>query len=103
MMYVVFEYTSSNQMVKGCYAGNDWNQSDYENYIQLSKEKLLLMNRKPIKVSAGKYKTWFEAAAVADFLGMFSWNGLSEASLRRGVVVLEECVMRILDYRENFQ
>ena len=42
------------------------------------------MNRKPIKVSAGKYKTWFEAAAVADFLGMFSWNGLSEASLRQG-------------------
>ncbi len=76
--------TPSNQMVKGCYAGSDWNQRDYENYVQLSKEKLLLMNRKPIKVSTGKYKTWFEAAAVADFLGMFSWNGLSEASLRQG-------------------
>ena len=25
-----------------------------------------------------------EAAAVADFLGMFSWNGISEASLRQG-------------------
>ena len=37
-----------------------------------------------MKVNSGEYKTWFEAAAVADFLSMFSWNGISEASIRQG-------------------
>ena len=76
--------TSSHQMVKGCYAGNDWNQSEYEKYVENSKSKLSIMERTPVKVGTGEYSTWFEAAAVADFLGMFSWNGISEASIRQG-------------------
>ena len=76
--------TSSHQMVKGCYAGSDWNQDNYEKYVENSKSKLKIMNRKPVKVDTGEYRTWFEAAAVSDFLGMFSWNGISEASLRQG-------------------
>ena len=42
------------------------------------------MERKPIKMKTGEYRTWFESAAVSDFLGMFSWNGISRASLRQG-------------------
>ena len=76
--------TPSHQMVKGCYAGNNWNQNEYEKYVENSKNKLAIMERKPVKIDTGEYKTWFEAAAVADFLGMFSWNGISEASLRQG-------------------
>ena len=76
--------TPSHQMVKGCYAGNDWDQNEYEKYVDTSKNKLAIMDRKPVKVDTGEYRTWFEAAAVADFLGMFSWNGISEASLRQG-------------------
>ncbi len=76
--------TPSHQMVKGCYSGSDWNQENYEKYVENSKNKLRIMNRNPVKVDTGDYKTWFEAAAVADFLGMFSWNGISEASLRQG-------------------
>ena len=60
------------------------NQENYEKYVENSKSKLKIMNRKPIKVNTGEYKTWFEAAAVADFLSMFSWNGISEASIRQG-------------------
>ena len=30
------------------------------------------------------YRTWFEPKAVADFIDMFSWNGISEASLQQG-------------------
>ena len=76
--------TPEHQMVKGSFAGSDWNQQDYEAYVKRSREKLTLMARKPIKVDTGNYRTWFESAAVADFLGMFSWNGISEASLRQG-------------------
>ena len=76
--------TPEHQMVKGCYAGSDWNQKEYETYVKQSRDKLALMQKKPIKVDTGEYRTWFEAAAVVDFLGMFSWNGISEASLRQG-------------------
>ena len=76
--------TSDHQMVKGSFAGTDWNQEEYEKYIQHSRNKLDLMKRKPVRLNTGEYRTWFESAAVADFLGMFSWNGLSEASLRQG-------------------
>jgi len=76
--------TPEHQMVKGSFAGSDWNQNEYESYVKRSREKLFLMERKPVKIDTGNYRTWFESAAVADFLGMFSWNGISEASLRQG-------------------
>ena len=76
--------TPEHQMVKGSFAGNDWHQTEYESYVRRSREKLSLMERKPVKIDTGDYRTWFESAAVADFLGMFSWNGISEASLRQG-------------------
>ena len=76
--------TPEHQMVKGSFAGSDWNQNEYESYVKRSREKLSLMERKPVKIDTGNYRTWFESAAVADFLGMFSWNGFSEASLRQG-------------------
>ncbi len=76
--------TADHQMVKGSFAGSDWDQDEYESYALGTREKLTLMERKPVKVDTGHYRTWFESAAVADFLDMFSWNGISEASLRQG-------------------
>ena len=76
--------TPEHQMVKGTYAGTDWNQDAYESYVDRSIKKLALMDRKPVRVDPGMYRTWFDAAAVADFVDMFSWNGISEASLQQG-------------------
>tara|TARA_X000001036_G_scaffold103206_2_gene96517 strand:- start:323 stop:1645 length:1323 start_codon:yes stop_codon:yes gene_type:complete len=76
--------TPERQMVKGTYAGTDWDQQSYESYIKRSIEKLELMKRKPMRIETGAYRTWFEAKAVADFIDMFSWNGISEASLQQG-------------------
>jgi len=73
-----------HKMVKGTFAGSDWDQSKYETYIKDAKKKLELMNKKPVKMKPGKYRTWFESKAVADFLSMFSWQGVSEANIRQG-------------------
>ncbi len=73
-----------HKMVKGTYAGSDWDQSKYEAYIKDAKQKLELMNKKAVKMKPGKYRTWFESKAVADFLSMFSWQGVSEANIRQG-------------------
>ena len=76
--------TPERQMVKGTYAGTDWDQQSYVSYIKRSIEKLELMKRKPMRIETGAYRIWFEAKAVADFIDMFSWNGISEASLQQG-------------------
>ena len=73
-----------HKMVKGTFAGSDWDQSKYEAYILDAKQKLELMNKKPVKMKPGKYRTWFESKAVTDFLSMFSWQGVSEANIRQG-------------------
>jgi len=73
-----------HKMVKGTFAGSDWDQKQYENYINEAKKKLEIMNKKPVKMKPGKYRTWFESKAVADFLSMFSWQGVSEANIRQG-------------------
>jgi len=73
-----------HKMVKGTFAGSDWDQKAYEEYISEAKKKLEIMNKKPVKMKTGKYRTWFESKAVADLLGMFSWQGVSEAAIRQG-------------------
>ena len=76
--------TPQHQMVKGTFSGRDWDQNKYEEFLSTSKKKVELLNRKPVKIKPGSYRVWFEPAAVGDFIGMFSWNGLSEASIQQG-------------------
>ena len=76
--------TPQHQMVKGTFSGEDWDQNKYEEFLSASKNKLELLNKKPVKISPGSYRVWFEPAAVSDFIGMFSWNGVGEASIQQG-------------------
>mgnify|MGYP002851198805 FL=1 len=76
--------TKDERMVKGTFAGNDWSQSDYESYMQKSKEKLELLKRDAIRIEPGEYRTYIAPAGVSDILDMFSWNGVGEASIRQG-------------------
>ena len=76
--------TKEHQMVKGTFAGTDWKQDKYEAYLNNSKQKLKMMELKPVSIETGEYRTWFEPAAVSDFIDMFSWNGISEASIQQG-------------------
>ena len=76
--------TPGHKMVKGTFAGSSWNQAEYEKFIENSRKKLEIMNRKPITLKPGNYRTWFAPTAVGEFINMFSWNGLSEGSIRQG-------------------
>ena len=42
------------------------------------------MNKPKMELKPGKYRVWFEPNAVADFVDMFNWNGVSESSFRNG-------------------
>ena len=73
-----------HKMVKGTFAGSDWDQPKYESYINDAKIKLELMNKKPVKMKPGQYRTWFESQAVSNLLAILSWQGIGEANIRQG-------------------
>lgn len=76
--------TPDHKMVKGTLAGTDWDQEAYQTHLANSRGKLQRLRLKPVAVQPGQYRTWFEPAAVAALLAMFSWNGISEAAIRQG-------------------
>ena len=76
--------TKDERMVKGTFAGAEWDQMKYESYMSKSKEKLALLNRDSIKIDPGDYRTYIAPAGVSDILDMFSWNAVGESSIRQG-------------------
>ena len=76
--------TSKERMVKGTFAGNDWNQLKYESYMEDSIKKLKLLERESIRIEPGNYRTYIAPAGVSDLIDMFSWNGVSESSIQQG-------------------
>lgn len=75
--------TPSEKMVKATYAGTEWDQAAYEAFLGDSITKLELMSLPPKKIEPGAYRTFIASAGVSDILSMFSWGGVSEASIRQ--------------------
>jgi len=82
--------TSDEKMVKATFADANWNQKNYETFMQNSRTKLEFMKRDAIKIKPGEYRTYIASPGVKDILDMFSWNGISEASIRQGQSAFEK-------------
>ncbi len=76
--------TPDEKMVKATFAGKDWNQEKYESFMSDSINKLKMMEKTAVKIKPGNYRTYIASAGVRDILQMFSWNGISEASIQQG-------------------
>ncbi|MCF7808739.1 MAG: TldD/PmbA family protein [Candidatus Marinimicrobia bacterium] len=76
--------TAEERMVKATFAGTEWDPKAYEAFLKDSVAKLEVMKLPPKKIAPGNYRTFIASAGVADVLGMFSWGGISEASIRQG-------------------
>tara|TARA_B100000029_G_scaffold312991_1_gene305460 strand:+ start:9958 stop:11280 length:1323 start_codon:yes stop_codon:yes gene_type:complete len=82
-----FDYsliTESEKMVKDTFAGTMFNLDQYNVFMENSIKQLQMLEKKSIQLDPGDYRTYIAPAGVSDLLGMFSWNGLSEGSIRRG-------------------
>lgn len=77
-------YTPSQKAIKATYAGSEWKDEDYLNHLEQAKNQLQALERAPIKLTPGQYRVYFAPAAVAEFLNVFSWSGLSERALKQG-------------------
>ncbi len=76
--------TPDERMVKGTYAGSQWDQTEYEKNMTSSIAKLRMMDKPGKKIKPGAYRTYIAPAGVADIVGMFSWGGVGEASIQQG-------------------
>ena len=83
----IFDFSlidAKENMVKILYPGSDWNKDDFITAFDEASNRLQLMDKPKLELKPGKYRVWFEPHAVADFVDMLNWNGVSEASLRNG-------------------
>ena len=83
----IFDFSlidAKENMVKILYPGSDWNKDDFVEAFDDASKRLQLMDKPKLELKPGKYRVWFEPHAVADFVDMLNWNGVSEASLRNG-------------------
>jgi predicted Zn-dependent protease len=102
-------FSTSEQAVKGTFAGSDWDGSAYTAKISEAKKQLELLSRPAKELSRGNYKTYFAPAAVADLLVMLSWGGVSEADIQQGNSALaalarqEKQLSTVFSLKENFQ
>ncbi len=80
--------TPNEKMVKTTFAGTEWDQAAYEAQIQQSREQLKVMERPPKRLEPGNYRTCFAPAAVKEFLSLFSWGAIGEASIQQGASAL---------------
>ena len=82
-----FDYsliTKSERMVKDTFAGTHFKLDNYNSLMNNSIHQLKMLGKSPVKVKPGDYRTYIAPAGVSDLISMFSWNGLSEGSIRRG-------------------
>ena len=83
----IFDFSlidKKENMVKVLFPGSAWDKSKFKAAFQEASDKLKLMNKPKMELKPGKYRVWFEPHAVADFVDMLNWNGVSESSLRNG-------------------
>ncbi|NJO42876.1 MAG: TldD/PmbA family protein [Cyanobacteria bacterium CRU_2_1] len=102
-------FTEDGQAVKGTFAGNQWDQTAYVAKLENSKRQLERLARSPKSVPRGQYRTYLAPTAVAELVTMFSWGGVSEASMQRGGSALgllqrgEKHLSPKFDLSENFK
>ena len=83
----IFDFSlidEKENMVKVLFPGNDWDKDRFTAAFQEASSKLKLMNKPKMEFKPGKYRVWLEPNAVADFVDMFNWNGVSESAFRNG-------------------
>jgi predicted Zn-dependent protease len=90
----IFDFSlidAQENMVKVLFPGSNWDKNKFVAAFHEASEKLKLMNKPKMELKPGKYRVWFEPNAVADFVDMFNWNGVSESSFRNG----SSCLLKL--------
>ncbi|WNC30026.1 metallopeptidase TldD-related protein [Thermosynechococcus sp. PKX82] len=77
-------FTAAGKAVKNSYASTHWDTVIYQAQIEGDRQQLAQLEQPPRQLAAGRYRTYFAPAAVAELVGMLSWGAVSEAAYRQG-------------------
>ncbi|MDA0712645.1 MAG: metallopeptidase TldD-related protein [bacterium] len=75
-------YLHSDKAVKSSYAGFKWDLALFQAEIERVKQKLSILKQTAKTINPGKYRTYLTPTAFSDILGLLSWGGFSEKTLR---------------------
>ncbi len=98
---------AENKAIKGTFSSKEWDAKAYEHQITYNHQQLQKLDLPTKEIKPGSYRTYLAPAAVVDLLGMFSWGGISEASLRQGGSALAKLrqgktLSSLFNLKENF-
>jgi len=77
-----------SRAVKSRLAGSRWDAAAFSRRLALARRRLAWLERPPVPVAPGAWRTWLEPAAVADMLGMLAWGGFGLKERRTGTSAL---------------
>jgi predicted Zn-dependent protease len=94
--------------VKATLAGSKWEADSFAKQIEQAKQQIEVLERPVKSIQPGQYRTYLAPDAVAELLGMFSWGGISEASIRQGGSALMkmrdgQALSPLFSLREDFR
>lgn len=78
-------YTDGKRALKGTMAGARWDAALWRERLVDDRERLLALRRPAVRLDRGDYRAWLAPAAVADLVGMLSWDAIGEGSIQQGV------------------
>ncbi len=73
------------------YATRDAHMSIHESLVK-ARQQLCDLAKPTTVLAPGNYRVYLEPAAVCDILSLFSWNGVSAASYKKGVSALTQWI-----------
>lgn len=77
-------YTPQQKAVKFLYSHHQWLKEEVKEKLVQIQQQLELLEQPVQTLKPGKYRTYFAPQAVAEFIQMFSWHGLSASSFHQG-------------------
>lgn len=77
-------YTRAERAVKRTFAGTHWDPTKLAEDLAQARTLLVALERPAVRIPRGMHRAYLEPAAVADLIGMFSWNAVGERALQKG-------------------
>jgi predicted Zn-dependent protease len=75
-------YLRADKAVKNLYAGRHWDEQALAAKLSSSADQLAVLDRRPVVLEPGQYRTYLAPSAMVEVLDMMCWGGFSLESHR---------------------